>query len=237
MDKEKKRPSKYTVLFVPNNAGNVKQFKLSADFLIAIIILLFLSIIGAVFYIIHSFGRISEANREIEKLTGQLMDVTSSNIILEAEKERLEKELMDASISLEMREYVEQQTDNVAEMSKIPSILPISGGYSKLPPFDEGKGTVTFTVGDDTRIVASGDGVVEKVVSDTQYGYRVEVRHTDEYVSIYRYNGQPEVKEGDKVMRNSSYIFICNGGSNQFVYEVQFEGKAIDPYKLFKIDG
>ncbi len=173
----KKKPTRYTVLFVPSNSGNVKQFKISLDFLIISIILLIFLLIAGIFYIVFSSGELSRTHADVELLTEQLQNVTSSNIILRADNERLENELFTAKSQLDTRAYVDERTEIAESMAYQPSGLPVSGVISKPSEFQKEKGVVTFSVGDGAKIVASGNGKVTKIINDPNYGYVVQVDH------------------------------------------------------------
>ncbi len=234
MKNKKKRPRKYTILFVPDDASGVRQLKVSLDFFIILFIVALFTIIGTVAYIIHSAGQIEDERMQIMALNAQLEEVTKVNLMLDADNERLQNELLAANTALDTKTYIEQQTDTAASLSYIPSGLPISGSISAPSEFKDG--AITFTVGDGAWIVASGDGTVSKIVSDPQQGYIVEVDHGNEYLSIYRYVTVPLVKEGTKVLRGT-YIFGCVGEVPQFSYSVNYQGKPIDPNTIMKIDG
>ncbi|MCR4590392.1 MAG: M23 family metallopeptidase [Lachnospiraceae bacterium] len=235
-DKKKKKPRRFNLLIVPEGKGEVKQFHVALDFVIILsAIIIFLLVLG-VSYIVKTFGEIEDDRNQILALTAQLEYVTSSNIILQAENEELQNDLLTAQTYLETKDYVEQQADSASALSYIPTGLPITGQVSQPSDFDEAKGYITFTVGDGTKIAAAGDGTVSKVVSDTDYGYRVEIDHGNDYVSIYRYRFEPLLTEGTQVLRGTA-IFSCTSVEPQFTYEIQYKGKSIDPNTFMKIDG
>ena len=227
-EKKKKKPRRFNLLIVPEGKGDVKQFHIALDFVIILTAIVVFLIVVGLSYIIKTSGEIEDDRNQILALTAQLENVTSSNIILQAENEELQDELLKAKTYLETKDYVEQQTDSASALSYIPTGLPITGQVSQPSKFDDSKGFITFTVGDGTKIAAAGDGTVSKVVSDTDFGYRVEIDHGNEYLSIYRYAGEPLLTEGTQVLRGTA-IFFCSSVEPTFTYEIQFKGKSIDP--------
>ncbi len=234
--KKEKKSRRFNLLIVPEGKGDVKQFHLALDFVIILTALIVFVIVVAMSYIVRTADEIEDDRKQILALTAQLEYVTSSNIILQAENEELTNKLQTAQAYLDTKDYVEQQTDTANALSYIPTGLPITGQVSQPSKFDRDKGFIFFTVGDGTKIAAAGDGTVSKVVSDTDFGYRVEIDHGNEYVSIYRYKEEPLLTDGTQVLRGTA-IFSCTSVEPTFTYEIQYQGKSIDPNTLMKIDG
>ena len=233
---KKKKPRRFNLLIVPEGKGEVRQFHVALDFVIILVAVVVFVFIVVLSYIAKTSGEIEDDRNQILALTAQLESVTSSNIILQAENEELANELLTANAYLDAKDYVEQQTDTASSLSYIPTGLPITGQISQPSSFDSSKGYITFTVGDGTKIAAAGDGTVSKVVSDTDFGYRVEIDHGNQYLSIYRYKEEPLLSEGTQVLRGTA-IFSCTSVEPSFTYEIQYKGRSIDPNTLMKIDG
>lgn len=235
-EKKKKKPRRYNLLIVPEGSGDVRQYHIALDFVIILAAIVVCVLFVGLTFIIKASGEIEDDRNQILALNAQLEYVTSSNIILQAENEQLQNELLEAKTSLDTKDYVEQQTDTANSLSYIPTGFPISGQVSQPSDFDKTKGYITFNVGDGTKIAAAGDGTVSKVVSDENGGFRVEIDHGNEYISIYRYNGEPLLAEGTQVLRGTA-VFTCTGDEPTFTYAITFKGDAIDPNTLMKIDG
>ena len=235
-EKKKKKTRRFNLLIVPEGSGDVKQFHIALDFIIILVAALAFLLVVSLSYFVKLSGEVEDDRNQILALTAQLESVTSSNIILQAENEELQSELLTAKTYLETKDYVEQQTDSASALSYIPTGLPITGQVSQPSKFDETKGFITFTVGDGTKIAAAGDGTVTKVVSDTDFGYRIEIDHGNDYMSIYRYKDEPLLSEGTQVLRGTA-LFSCTSVEPTFTYEIQYKGKSIDPNTFMKIDG
>ena len=235
-EKKKKKTRRFNLLIVPEGSGDVKQFHIALDFIIILVAALAFLLVVSLSYFVKLSGEVEDDRNQILALTAQLESVTSSNIILQAENEELQSELLTAKTYLETKDYVEQQTDSASALSYIPTGLPITGQVSQPSKFDEAKGFITFTVGDGTKIAAAGDGTVTKVVSDTDFGYRIEIDHGNDYMSIYRYKEEPLLSEGTQVLRGTA-LFSCTSLEPTFTYEIQYKGKSIDPNTFMKIDG
>ena len=231
-----KKPLRFTVLFIPSDSGDVKQYKISADF-IAVFILIIVLIIGSLIaYFIYSSNQLNEARDEIEALNGRVEIVTSSNIILQADNEALERSLAQAEARLSTKEYVQQQSDSAEALNYIPSGLPLDGQVSTPSAFSETNQYITFRVGDGARITASGAGKVSDVRDDVNFGYIVTIDHGNDYNSIYYYNSKPLVSKGDGVIRGTA-LFMTESEEPVFAYQITYQGKFIDPNSILKIDG
>ncbi len=236
MEERKKKPRRFNLLIVPEGSGDVKQYKIALDFVIIIVALIVVLVFVAASYLIKASGEIEDDRNQIVALTAQLEHVTSSNIILKAENEQLNDELLTARTYLDAKDYVEQQADSASALSYIPTGLPVTGQISQPSEFDKSKGYITFVVGDGTKISAAGDGKVSKIVSDPSAGYRVEIDHGNDYISMYLYRGEPLLAEGTQVLRGTA-VFTCTSEEPLFVYAIKYQDKPIDPNTLMRIDG
>lgn len=88
-----------------------------------------------------------------------------------------------------------------------------------------------------TPIVATADGVVEKVLnSPDSYGIFVTIRHDDEFQTVYAQLSEAKVKVGDKVTKGQLIALSGNSGRStapHLHYEVIHNGKNVDPSLYF----
>ena len=233
---KKKKPLRFTILFVPSESGDVRQYRVSADFIAIFLILCLLVIIGLVSYIAYSAGVITREAEEIEQLEKHVEIVTSSNIILQADKEKLENELSHALARIQTREYVQQQSDSAEALNYIPSGLPLDGQVSNPSDFSDESKSISFHIGDGSRIISSGAGKVMEVREDANFGYIVTIDHGNEYKSFYYYWSRPLVSKGDNVVRGTA-LFMAESEIPEFSYQITYQDNFIDPNTIMKIDG
>ena len=122
----KRRSRKYTILMVPDDAHAVRQFKVSTDFLVITLLIICLVIGSLAAYIMINARQVQDDRLQILALRAQLENVTSTNIMLEADKEQLELDLREANMALTTRDYVQKQSESAAALGYIPSGLPIA---------------------------------------------------------------------------------------------------------------
>ena len=118
--------------------------------------------------------------------------------------------------------------------SPVPGEITSSFGMRNSPFFagltmHEG---IDFSLGESDLVRVTGDGVVEKVVSDSTYGLRVDIRHADSIRTRYGHLSRAIVLVGQVVERGD---VLAIGGSTgrstgpHLHYEVHINGAAQNP--------
>lgn len=137
------------------------------------------------------------------------------------------------------------------EKDNIPSLFPlkvdeasykVSSGFGKrLDPFtkeEKHHSGIDLKAKEGTIVVASADGVVEKVgFQPNGYGNFVTVRHGETYTTRYAQMLESSVKEGDKVSRGQQLGKVGSSGRStapHLHYEIKKNGKAINPEEFMK---
>ncbi|MCR5626837.1 MAG: peptidoglycan DD-metalloendopeptidase family protein [Lachnospiraceae bacterium] len=229
-------PSKYSVLFVPDNAENVKQFNIGIDFLIVLGVILVLIFVAGVAYVLHSAAQVEDQQAQILALTAQVNALTNANVMMEATIEELNSELREANATINTSNYMKEQTEQARAMDYIPSGLPLDGQVSVPSAYTDDTKYISFVTGSGTKIVATGAGVVTSIVDDATYGHVIQVDHDNGYVSVYYSTAEPMVNEGDSVIRGTP-LFICGDEDSILYYQIMYENKYVDPGTIMKIDG
>jgi murein DD-endopeptidase MepM/ murein hydrolase activator NlpD len=131
----------------------------------------------------------------------------------------------------------------------IPAILPISNTdlartasgfglrihpYYKITKFHYG---MDFTAPTGTDIYATGDGVVESVLSSKRgYGNHIIINHGFGYKTIYAHLDRFNVRVGQRVQRGDVIGFVGNTGMSlapHVHYEVELNGIKVDPANYY----
>ena len=87
-----------------------------------------------------------------------------------------------------------------------------------------------------SRILASGGGVVTRVIEDDLYGTLVVVDHRNGYTSLYRNRGEAAHQPGDTVRRGDT-LFQIGEENTKFGYQIRFNEENLDPSELIRIGG
>lgn len=94
---------------------------------------------------------------------------------------------------------------------------------------------VVFGAGSGTAVIAAGAGSVRLVTEDEEYGYRVEIDHGNGYVSVYRNESAPKVKEGADIARGTIIFELSD--SQKVGYQILLDDVFIDPMDMMEIYG
>lgn len=100
---------------------------------------------------------------------------------------------------------------------------------------------VLYTSPDSFDILSAYDGVVSKVSKDDILGEYVEITHNENLKTIYYSLSEVTVKEGDNVISGdviakSGENNISREYSNALLFEVYYNGTAMDPEDFYNLD-
>lgn len=129
-----------------------------------------------------------------------------------------------------------------------PSIKPLKGNHVvtsgfglRMHPTKKVKKHhlgVDFKTKTGTPILATSDGIIEKVLSSKGgYGKHIIIKHDDEYQTLYAHLSAFKVKKGDAVKKGDVIGLTGNTGKSakpHLHYEVRKNGKAVNPEEYFK---
>lgn len=96
---------------------------------------------------------------------------------------------------------------------------------------------VDFSAPTNTRIIATGDGIIEKISTVGTFGKHIKIRHGHRYHTLYAHLNHfvSGLKQGDSVKQGQIIAYLGNSGLSAYRhlhYEVHKNGKAIDPLSL-----
>lgn len=90
-------------------------------------------------------------------------------------------------------------------------------------------------------IVAILDGEIKSVKKDETLGNIIEIKHSNDLVSVYQGVKNVKVNEGDKI--NQRTIIATSGTSivnpeykNQLHFEIYFKGELLDPENIYNLN-
>ncbi|HZK85403.1 MAG TPA: M23 family metallopeptidase [Desulfosporosinus sp.] len=137
--------------------------------------------------------------------------------------------------------YYEEAVLQKDRLDHTPSILPAEGeitstfGYRQNP---FGQWSKEFHHGIDiscsygTPVLATADGIVTYVGSDSVYGKRVDINHGHEIVTFYAHNSRLMVQKGDQVRKREIIAYSGNSGRStgaHLHYSILVNGEHVDP--------
>ena len=205
-------------------------------------------------YIIYSAITINTLRDIQSRQNSEIQELTEENSSLSADNDKLETEVEQLSAAINKRLEDEQLSAEEAQALAMPSGFPLSGTASMTSAVDDTNSTtiteltddnkdsatgnpiVMFTAGEGSNVIASGTGTVLSVTTDAKFGNMVSIDHGNGYISIYRNAGDPLVTEGSSIDKGD-IIFVVGEQNTSLGYQLQQDGKYIDPEELIEING
>jgi len=176
--------------------------------------------------------------------SGKLMKETS------LEMDKLEQRLLGQSMSLQELQKLAKDKEKL--LSCVPAIQPVrnkdlkriaSGFGWRIDPIYKTSrlhAGIDFSAAIGTEVYVTGDGVIESAeVSMSGYGKCIVVNHGFGYKTRYAHLSEFKIKAGQKVKRGELIGLVGSTGKStgsHLHYEVEMNGKKIDPIHFFHSD-
>ena len=252
------KPTKYSILIIPDNGDKDKQFSITRRQMLSLIIGLILILCIFIFFIVYALPKLMQYNAieaENEKFTAErvkimelIQDLNRIEQMDRLIRKTLGSELELSSVSMNddstwSKNFQSRSEDNVtvSYVDNVPSKYPVEGYITqkmrtnKLFKNQNHYG-IDIAVKEGEPVYASTSGFV--VFSDWTYdfGNYIILYHGDDYFTVYGHNKNNFVKVRDFVKRSA---VIASSGSTGIVsgphlhFEIWKDGKTINPLELF----
>ncbi len=192
---------------------------------------LILSVGLMVFAGYYALSVLREKDQEIASLTAQIEAINS-------EKDEIQ-------ISLDEKIMAEQEKEAIDALLYVPSNYPVTGASSvteseEVVALDATSTSIRpvaiFTGGEGATVVAAGSGTVLNVEQDANYGFKLTIDHGNGYISLYYNGGNPMVKKGDTVTKDT-VLFEIGSFNTSVAFQIIENGTYISPMSLIEIQG
>lgn len=240
---KRKRKENYTLmLFVDSKEGRIRQMGIGPTLVETVALIVLAAFIILLFICVRGRSRINALEAEvesqtekIEKLTADITELTEENASLVSLREELTDKVIILSDTINMKVEEEEAQEQVRAQAHMPVGFPMSSSAS----LEEADGEdpmvkLVGTVGN--SIIASADGTVASISTDSSYLHCIKIDHGNGYNSIYRNDGDVMIKEGDEVVRGA-ILYVIGEGNTELGYQITYDEKYIDPMDLINIDG
>ncbi len=235
-NQKKKRKYNYTLmLFADSNEGRIRQMGIGprAVETTAAFVLMIMLVLGIGFAYQHH--KAQELQVENQKQAEEIAKLTEENQDLADLREELTNKVTILSDTINQKVEEEEALAQAEAEAHMPIGFPLSSSAS-VAESEDVEDMVVFTGAEGNSIIASADGTVVSIATDSIYNRCIQIDHGNGYVSIYRNNGNEMVKEGDEVVRGA-ILFVIGEENTELGYQIQFEEKGIDPMEFINIDG
>lgn len=244
MQRKKHKRKMNHVVIVTSDAvdANVKQFRIR-PWVLQIIILLLCVVIGVLLGVLAYEGQIWEAvNRSNTEKEEKILALEEEKQLLNDEKGKLESQITELEeeiqlLSSTLNEKVQNESELTAQLEQqsLPTDFPLNGSAT-MEEFAEGDPICVFTASVGVTVVATASGTVTAVNDDAEYGHNVWVDHGNGYITIYRNQGEPTVKQGDAVVQGTT-LFIIGEENTKLGYQMLKDGVYMNPMDMLAISG
>lgn len=200
---------------------------------LTVFVALVMFVLGVGFY--YYYGIAKQLESERAELAKQVEELLADNKdLIDLRKEMAEKvTILSDTINQKVEE--EEALANEQAEAHMPVGFPVSSSAS-VESVEGEEMTVKFTGTSGNSFIASAEGTVISIVTDSVYEHCVTIDHENGYQSLYRNDGDVMVREGDKVVRGA-ILYVIGEDNAELSYEIRYNEKNIDPMTLINIDG
>lgn len=240
---KRKRKSNYTLmLFVDSKDGKIRQMGIGPVLVesVAAIVLTAILILSIVCSMDKKRIDALEADvamkqENIDNLTTEVAELKEENADLVSLREELTDKVIILSDTINQKVEQEEAQEQVRAEAHMPVGFPMSSSASlEETGGDDPMVKLKGTVG--SSIIASADGTVISITTDSSYLHCIKIDHGNGYNSIYRNDGDVMIKEGDEVVRGA-IMYVIGEDNTELGYQITYDEKYIDPMDLINIDG
>lgn len=179
--------------------------------------------------------RIEELTAQIEEQEQEIAELTEENADLVSLREELTDKVIILSDTINQKVEEEEAQEQEKARAHMPVGFPMSSSAS-LEEANSEEPMVKLVGSVGSSIIASADGTVVSINTDSSYLHCIRIDHGNGYTSVYRNDGDVMIKEGDEVVRGA-ILYVIGEDNTELGYQIMYNEKYIDPMELINIDG
>lgn len=223
------------MLFVDSKEGQVRQMGFGQA-LIGSIAVIAIAAIVILSIICHRDRKIiEELTAKTQEQRESIEQLTAENADLVSLREELTDKVIILSDTINQKVEEEEALEQERAQAHMPVGFPMSSSAS-LEETDSKDPMVKLVGAIGASIIASADGTVVSITTDSGYLHCIKIDHGNGYNSIYRNDGDVMIKEGDEVVRGA-ILYVIGEDNTELGYQITYDEKYIDPMGLINIDG
>lgn len=232
----RRRKFNYTLmLFADSKDGHIRQMGIGPALVesLTVIVLATIVILSIICY--REAKRIDVLEAETAGQQEEIARLTEENTDLVSLREELTDKVIILSDTINQKVEEEEAMEQAYAQAHMPVGFPMSSSAS----LEEAKSEnpmVKLNGAEGNSIIASADGTVASITTDSGYLHCIRIDHGNGYNSLYRNDGEAMVKEGDEVVRGA-ILYVIGEDNAELGYQITYDEKYIDPMELISIDG
>lgn len=231
-----KREQNFTlVLSVETKDGQMHQMGIGSAVIgsLTVIAITAIVILSILYY--RAEQRIDELTEQSEQQAQEIAQLTEENADLVSLREDLTDKVIILSDTINQKVEEEEAQEQERARAHMPVGFPMSSSAS-LEEADSEDPMVKLVGSVGSSIIASADGTVVSITTDSNYLHCIKIDHENGYNSIYRNDGDVMIREGDEVVRGA-ILYVIGEDNTELGYQITYDEKYIDPMELINIDG
>lgn len=231
-----KRKINYMVmLFMDSKEGRIRQMGFGPVLIesVAVIGLTVVVVLAVICY--RSDKRIAALVAETEQQRKDIEELTAEKADLISLREELTNKVTILSDTINQKVEEEEALEQERAQAHMPVGFPMSSSAT-LEEAEGDDSMVKLSGSEGSSVIASADGTIISITTDSGYLHCIRIDHGNGYKSIYRNDGDVMVKEGDEVVRGA-ILYVIGEDNTELSYQIMYDEKYIDPMELINIDG
>ena len=253
------KPDRYTVLVIPDNGDENKQFTISRRKLVLsifILIVILVGLIGVGVYSLPKARQFDEIQTKYDGMVKERMEIMALMQDLQRMKQMdqlirktlgtelkftPDEGLTDTSAAVSSAEYSGEEEFHISYVENIPSLAPVKGYVTQRMDkasiyHQKNHYGIDIAAKKGDPVLAASSGYVVYAGWTYDLGNIVIIYHGDGYFTHYGHNQQNLVEQHNFVKRGDVIALVGNTGISSgphLHFEVWHGGKAIDPMEFF----
>lgn len=223
------------MLFVDSKDGQTRQIGIGPTLIGSAMVIAITAIVILSILYYRDEKRIEELMSQAEMQEQEITQLTEENADLVSLREELTDKVIILSDTVNQKVEEEEAQEQERAQAHMPVGFPMSSSAS-LEEADSEEPMVKLVGSEGSSIIASADGTVVSITTDSNYLHCVRIDHRNGYNSIYRNDGDVMIKEGDEVVRGA-ILYVIGEDNTELGYQIMYGEKYIDPMELINIDG
>ena len=233
--RRKRKINYMLMLFMDSKEGRIRQMGFG-PLLVESVVFIGLTVVVVLAVICYrSDKKIEVLSAETERQKQNIEELTEEKADLVSLREELMNKVTILSDTINQKVEEEEALEQERAQAHMPVGFPLSSSAS----LEEAEGEnpmVKLTGSEGSSVIASADGLVISITTDSGYLHCIKIDHGNGYNSIYRNDGDVMVKEGDEIVRGA-ILYVIGEDNTELGYQIMYEEKYIDPMGLINIDG
>lgn len=233
--RRKRKLNYMLMLFMDSKEGRIRQMGFGPVLVESVAVIGLAVVVTLAILCYRGDKKIEALTAETQQQKKEIEDLTEEKADLISLREELSNKVTILSDTINQKVEEEEIMEQERAQAHMPVGFPLSSSAS-LEEVEGDNPMVKLNGSEGSSVIASADGTITSITTDSGYLHCIRIDHGNGYHSIYRNDGDVMVKEGDEVVRGA-ILYVIGEDSTELGYQIMYEEKYIDPMGLINIDG